>query len=178
LRALITHHACASVTSAPHRFPGMSECVCQEGFVEVEGQGCVPAGRSGAAGGAGAGGKGAAASGADPNQKHHVTCQQMFGPHAQFDGVDSCECKDGFSQVLPSVVPKSRRDPAHAFCSLAHPSSELLMCCHCWRAGRRWQVCARCTSSPGSDNRRTRTFCRVRGVRRAVRSDVSSTRMC
>ena len=74
-----------------------------EGFVEVEEQGCVPAGRAGGRGGSGSGGAAAVgaggAAGADANQnRHHLACQQHFGPHAQFDGVDSCECKDGFSQ--------------------------------------------------------------------------------
>jgi hypothetical protein len=44
---------CEFVTN--HGCPGVSECVCQEGFVEVEGQGCVPAGRGGATATAGAG---------------------------------------------------------------------------------------------------------------------------
>ncbi|MGB1598028.1 MAG: hypothetical protein ACPIOQ_35050, partial [Promethearchaeia archaeon] len=84
-------------------YDGVSECVCQEGFVEVEEQGCVPAGRAGGRGGSGSGGAAAVgaggAAGADANQnRHHLACQQHFGPHAQFDGVDSCECKDGFSQ--------------------------------------------------------------------------------
>lgn len=72
--------------------------------MEIEGEGCVPEGRGrGGAAAAAAPGMSAGMAAADPNQRHHLACQKRYGPNAQFDGGDSCECKDGFVQV-PSFV--------------------------------------------------------------------------
>jgi hypothetical protein len=67
---------------------GVSECVCQEGFVEVEGQGCVPAaqsrgaGQAPAAAGASQGGRGGAGSfGPDPHQEAQILKSSIYSYH-------------------------------------------------------------------------------------------------
>ena len=84
---------------------------------------------------------------------YDAVCQQQFGEHAVFDGVDGCACSDGYDLVDGECVPA--RGPARAAArgSLAAPaaddaSPELAKVCVCVRAREHAILSSVCARAP------------------------------